>query len=289
MKGNIYLVEAVNQNAVPLPIKSFTYSEPLEAGKTTRQLHEAITIPAHPNALYHVMVTINTNERIYEAGRLANNLGNDVTDVTPQSANLAVSQEGWSVVDADDPNDPIHSGDTVIISYTIENDSDVDVWKGTDYWQDFFWISADDQWIRGRATYLGTNVVPHNLKIPAHGTTEVQFTATLPEGTSGDYNIWVHMDAHNDLGPTFFPKLCWEWFGNTFYQAGSYPPHTGSNERWKSYFSHWAYEDPSDNLTKRRSMWSIARRSGSSDGFRHRHSRYDSGRSTDRGFLYRRQ
>jgi len=52
----------------------------------------------------------------------------------------------------------------------------------------------------------------------------------------------------DELYRDFSAKVGEKKLNESFYLAGNYrTAHTRSNERWNSYFDHWAYEDPSDN------------------------------------------
>ena len=158
------------------------------------------------------------------------------TDIQSYPANL-------KVIDFDLPSEAF-SGEEFTFSYTVENIGDNPVWSGTRYWKDFIWLSADVTFIRERASYMGNTIYAPPEQIDPGEQYTVTHTMTLPEGTGGDYSIWVHLDAHNDLSPLFYPyqsrRLLTDW----------YPANTGDNAAWLSHFDRWAFEDPSDNLAR---------------------------------------
>ena len=49
----------------------------------------------------------------------------------------------------------LYSGEPTTIRYTVTNAGAYPVYSGTEYWRDFVWLSADPEFIRTRATYLG--------------------------------------------------------------------------------------------------------------------------------------
>ena len=163
----------------------------------------------------------------------SNNIRAVAQTVDPQLANLRVI--GSEIVSGD-----VYSGGQVTFRYTVRNDSDFPVWRGTEYWKDHIWISADESFETYRSTFLGTNVTSHAPYIGAHQEYTTEFTALLPEGLDGgDYNLWVHLDAHRNYSIYRPPIVNTSWL----------PKDRGSNESIKKYFKAWAYEDPSDNVT----------------------------------------
>ncbi|MEL6104395.1 MAG: CARDB domain-containing protein, partial [Planctomycetota bacterium] len=167
----------------------------------------------------------------------------ETNNVTAIETHIVANAANLQVVSFDLPQDR-RSGEEVTIRYTIENVGDHSIWGGTRYWRDFIWLSADDTFIRNRASYLGSAVhVPEGVIAPGDQYT-MEFTATLPEGASGDYSLWVHLDSHNDQSPFLFPfqarVLTENWF----------PADEGSNAAWLAHFDRWAFEDPSDNLAR---------------------------------------
>ncbi|MEM9827396.1 MAG: CARDB domain-containing protein, partial [Planctomycetota bacterium] len=165
-----------------------------------------------------------------------NNSAAVVTNITPVPANL-------KVVSVDFPDDA-KSGEEFTFSYTVENIGAHPVWEGTRYWKDFIWLSPDTQFIRNRASYLGSPITAMQSPLQPGQQYTVTYTTTLPEGTGGDYSLWIHLDAHNDKSPLLFPYqarlLLEDW----------YPAAIGTNDIWLDHFDRWAYEDPSDNLSR---------------------------------------
>ena len=165
-----------------------------------------------------------------------NNATAVATEIVANAANL-------KVVSFDIPQDK-KSGESVTFSYTVENIGDHPVWSGTRYWKDFIWLSADEEFIRERASYLGASIYAPSEVIDPGEQYTVTFSTTIPEGTGGDYSLWVHLDAHNDLSPLFYPYrsrlLLQDW----------YPADEGTNDSWLAHFDRWAFEDPSDNLAR---------------------------------------
>src|SRR5262249_32721361 len=117
--------------------------------------------------------------------------------ITPVPADLKVTS-----IEVPAQND---SGEPTTIRYTVTNVGTHPVWAGTPYWRDFIWLSADDTFIRERASFLGeTAHVPTGPLNPG-ASYQVTFETTLPQGTDGTYYVYIHLDAHNDLSPLLFP------------------------------------------------------------------------------------
>ncbi|MEX2214849.1 MAG: Ig-like domain-containing protein [Phycisphaeraceae bacterium] len=156
------------------------------------------------------------------------------TNVTPILADLVITNVEVS------PD--LQSGESVTIRYTVTNQGANALWTGSEYWQDFIWIGRGEEFDRIRASFLGTHVqaAPDSL---APGESYVaEFTAKLPQGLDGDYHIFIHLDAHNDLSPLFFPLT------SRIVNEDWFPGDQGSNETLLNDFRRWAYEDPSNNL-----------------------------------------
>ena len=164
-------------------------------------------------------------------------------NVTALPTNIVANAANLQVVSFDLPTDS-RSGEEVTIRYTVENIGEHPVWSGTRYWRDFIWLSPDETFIRNRASYLGSTVyVPDQVIAPGDQYT-VDFTTRLPEGTNGDYWLWVHLDAHNDQSPFLFP------FQARVHVDQWFPADEGDNNAWRNHFERWAFEDPRDNLAR---------------------------------------
>ncbi len=176
------------------------------------------------------------------------------TVVTPVPANLKITN-----VSIPDVN---YSGESMTIQYTVINIGSYPVWPGTDSWTDFLWLTADPTFIRSRASYLGQVATPRTGPLNPGDGYVATITVKLPEGTSGHNYLWIDLDAHNDLTPLFFPNESRQeltgWYpgappndtdplGELVSQG---PVDSGDNESLVGFFSHWAYEDPTDNRTR---------------------------------------
>ena len=165
-----------------------------------------------------------------------NNATAVATSIVPAVANLTVTN-------IDLPS-MIDSGEPLTINYTVTNTGSHAVWPGTKFWRDFIWLSADPAFIRDRASFLGEAVHVHDELLDPGQSYNVSFEATLPEGTNGDYFVYINLDAHNNLSPIFQPfqarQLLTDW----------YPASSGRNDVWLEHFGRWAFEDPSDNLAQ---------------------------------------
>ncbi|KKK55459.1 hypothetical protein LCGC14_3074340, partial [marine sediment metagenome] len=202
---------------------------------------ESITVTLSPSAVgsYVVVITDYTSgsgSAVVAEIREDNNLRAVATDVTPVPTDLVVTD-----VVIEPTN---YSGETTKIRYTVTNQGSEPVWDGTQYWTDFIWLSADPTFIQSRATYLGQMVHDNSDPLgPGEGRI-VEFTGTLPEGIGGEYFIYIHLDAHNDLDPTMFPLQ------SRSLRTGWWPADSGSNAQWLGTFSRWADENPHNNLSR---------------------------------------
>uniref|UniRef100_UPI003567E7F3 CARDB domain-containing protein n=1 Tax=Stieleria sp. TaxID=2795976 RepID=UPI003567E7F3 len=167
----------------------------------------------------------------------------ETNNVTAVATTIHAAAANLKVVEFDLPTDA-KSGEEVTFRYTVENIGEHPVWSGTTYWKDFLWLTPDTTFIRERASYLGASIHAPAETIDPGDRYTVSFTTTLPEGTGGDYSLWVHLNANNDRSPLLFPYqsrlLLTDWFSAI----------EGDNDVWRSHFGHWAYEDPGDNLAR---------------------------------------
>ncbi len=228
---------------------------PLAAGASYT---DSMTIPLSPSAagLYIAVITddeVPTSSGIQLPGFFGSQTQqekfnpvtefNETNNTTAVAATVTAHPANLKVVSFDIPQTN-YSGEDVTFSYTVRNIGTAPVWSGTNFWRDFIWLSADSTFIRDRASYLGSTVYSPSEVIDPGEQYTISFTTKLPEGTGGQYSLWVHLDAHNDLSPFFYPYqarlLIKEWF----------PANTGRNAEWLSHFDHWAFEDPSDNLAR---------------------------------------
>jgi YD repeat-containing protein len=163
-----------------------------------------------------------------------NNLLATSTQVTPAPADLQITDIQLPATS--------DSGEPIQIQYTVTNVGDHALWAGTEYWKDFLWISADAEFIRERASYLGEAVYAPTDPIAPGDSYNVTFETVLPTGLDGQYYVHIHLDAHNDITPLYFPMQA------RILRQGWWPAHTGSNADLLEQFRRWAYEDPSNNL-----------------------------------------
>ena len=140
------------------------------------------------------------------------------------------------------------SGEPTTIQYTITNMGDFPVWSGTQHWTDFIWLSADPTFIRRRASYLGQEIVPHDVQLQPGDSIDVEFDFVLPQGTGhpddpdSDYYIYIHLNANNELPCGAYPYQC------RLVRYDGWPADRGNNDDWVSWFGRWAHEDPSNNI-----------------------------------------
>jgi hypothetical protein len=138
-----------------------------------------------------------------------------------------------------------YSGEAVTIGYTVTNQSQNPVWPGTQYLADFIWLSADPTFIRTRASYLGAATHGFDRPLLPGESYEVSFETTLPAGTDGDYYLHIHMNAQNDFPPGLHPFIARQVL------TDAWPYNSGRNDEQLDFFSHWAFEDPHNNLVTR--------------------------------------
>ncbi len=172
----------------------------------------------------------NVVEEVFED----NNATAVAATVTPQLADLVVTDVQFEPT--------ILSGEPTVIRYTVENQGTAPVWTGTEFWRDFNWIGVDDTQIRLRSSFIGTHVQPAPASLAPGESYEVVFNTTIPRGLDGDYNLYINLNAHNDLPCLFFPIDC------RLLETDWFPADTGSNDAHLSTFRRWAFEDPNNNL-----------------------------------------
>ena len=154
------------------------------------------------------------------------------TSVTPVPADLVVTNVSIPTVN--------YSGESMTFSYTVENEGSNPVWEGTQYWTDFIWVSPEPTFNRYDASFLGQTT--HAQTTPSRpARANRQLHSDLPPGTSGQYYLYIDLDAHNDLPPALYT-----------YQARLettdwWPADTGDNSYWLGEFTEWAFENPDNN------------------------------------------
>ena len=223
-----------------LMLAEVTRDGPLE---TNAEYAETVDVLLSPSARGQFIVVV-SDDQLPEASEThqsvkeldeANNQGLTAVDITPLDVDLVVSDVQF------EPS--VLSGETTTVRYTLTNVGTDTTWDGGQYHIDFIWLSADPQFIRLRSSYLGANVVALPQPLGPGESYEVTYEATMPPGTDGDYYLHIHMDAHNDLSPLFFPTLA------RIVRTGWWPAETGRNDDWLDEFRRWAYEDPTNNLS----------------------------------------
>ena len=172
----------------------------------------------------------NVVEEVFED----NNATAAAADVTPVLADLVVTSVTFEPI--------LRSGEPTRIRYTVQNQGADALWAGSQFWRDFLWIGQDAEFIRLRASYIGEHTQAAPASLAPGESYEVVFDTVLPQGLDGDYNLFIHLDAHNDLSCLFSPLECrlllTDWF----------PGDTGDNTSRLAEFRRWAFEDPTNNL-----------------------------------------
>ncbi len=134
------------------------------------------------------------------------------------------------------------SGESTLVRYTVTNTGALPVWSGTEYWRDFLWISADKSFIRRRASYMGEVSYQYARLLNPGDSYEIVTRITLPQGTSGDYYLHIHLNANNDLSPNVYK------YESRILRTDLWPGDKGVNQDWVEFYQRWAYEDPNNNL-----------------------------------------
>ena len=163
----------------------------------------------------------------------ANNLLAQSTSVTPVPADLVVTNVSIPTVN--------YSGESMAFGYTVENEGPNPVWEGTQYWTDFIWLCPEPTFNRYDASFLGQTTHAQTTPLEPGQSYTVNYNVTLPPGTSGQYYLYIDLDAHNDLPPALYT-----------YQARLettdwWPADTGDNSYWLGEFTEWAFENPDNN------------------------------------------
>jgi subtilase family serine protease len=221
-------------------LEDFVHSQALEGDAVFTRNEVTLLLSPSAQGTFLVVTTDPTSGQPGDVGRIKeiderNNTARTPVLVRPVPANLVVSKVY--------PIENAISGEVVTLRYDVKNVGENPVWSGTRYWKDFLWLSADPVFDRNRSTYLGEVVHAPDKAIQPNETYTVEFQARMPKGADGQYYLHIHLDAHNDLDPTWYPydsrRLITNWW----------PADSGSNAGWVDEFRRWAYEDPRDNLT----------------------------------------
>ena len=231
---HIYLSETPNPldpDARSILLSAVPHIEPLIFGEGyTRELEVLLS----PSATGRYLVVIADGQRQLKEASDSNNAADNAIDVKPVPADLKVTNVTFE-------SDTI-SGESTLIRYTVTNIGTHPVWTGTKSWRDFLWVSADAEFIRERASYMGEVTFRYDRTLNPGDSYEMVAQITLPRGTQGQYYLHIHLDAHNDIDPSDSPyqsrRLKTEWW----------PADKGSNEGFLDEFSRWAFEDPNNNL-----------------------------------------
>ena len=134
-----------------------------------------------------------------------------------------------------------YSGESMTFSYTVENEGPNPVWEGTRLLDRLHLglSRADFQPIRCVVPGADDARPDH----AARGRPELyrQLHGHASPGTSGQYYLYIDLDAHNDLPPglyTYQARLeTTDWW----------PADTGDNSYWLGEFTEWAFENPYNN------------------------------------------
>jgi subtilase family serine protease len=230
---HVYILDWQVVHTQPLgPGESYTESRTYQLSPSAEGSYVSVTTDASVTwALSPHWVVRETNED--------NNRRVAASDVEPVPADLLVTDIAAQQVN--------YSGEQTTLTYTVTNAGQWPVWSGTKYWKDHIWISADLEFDDNRATYLGTILHSNEQPLGLGESYQVQFEATLPTGLSGNYYLYVHVDAHsadgylpvlNALGTGWWlSDIAWDGWRNNRILA-------------EKRFDRWACEDPTNNLTR---------------------------------------
>ncbi len=230
--------DPLNQNAITMTLGSVTHNTVLNVDAS---YNASLTVELSPSAVGHYIVVytdapqpnITTPYNVVEEVSETNNLKAVSSIVTPVPADLVITNVSIPTVN--------YSGEKMTFTYTVENQGPDPVWGGTAYWTDFIWVSPEPTFNRFDASFLGQTTHAQTTPLEPGQSYTINYTVTLPPGTSGPYYLYIDLDAHNDLPPNIY-----------IYQARLemtdwWPADTGDNSYWLSQFNHWAFEDPNNN------------------------------------------
>ncbi|MEZ6062667.1 MAG: CARDB domain-containing protein [Planctomycetaceae bacterium] len=159
----------------------------LAAGEQYTQT-ATLNIPNGLSGPYYVFVAADSNQRIYERGAEANNVGQDPLAMEVSLTPPADLVAGLLTL----PSDAV-PGKDVTVSYTVENQG-TNAANGT--WTDSLYISADDHW-DVTDPLLGRVVVTANVTSGNSYTRDL--TAPLPGVVPGDYHVIIRSDILNNI------------------------------------------------------------------------------------------
>ena len=227
----------LDKNAITMTLGSVAHTAVLNPNGT---YNASLAVELSPSAVgqYFVVYTdapqpsVMTPYNVVDESNENNNLLSFATDVTPVPADLVVTNVSIPTGN--------YSGESMTFSYTVENEGPNPVWEGTNYWTDFIWISPEPTFNRLDASFLGQTTHAETTPLQPGQSYTVDYTVTLPPGTSGQYYLYIDLDAHNDLPPIYTYQARLE-------TTDWWPADTGDNSYWLSEFSEWAFENPNNN------------------------------------------
>ncbi|MFW5833807.1 MAG: CARDB domain-containing protein, partial [Pseudomonadota bacterium] len=163
-------------------------------------------------------------KQVYEGGLTDNNALGAASTVTPNQADLVVSNVSAT------PS--VFSGETITVSWTVTNEGSDAVWSGTRGWNDWVVISPHDTFAAGGYSALG--YLPQLIPTPpAPGesyTASAEFR--VPEGVEGDFYLYVAVD----------PAV-----GSRPFRLGFDPPGAAAFPGWPDAFGFRAWETVKTN------------------------------------------
>ncbi|MFP4283565.1 MAG: CARDB domain-containing protein, partial [Opitutales bacterium] len=163
-------------------------------------------------------------KQVYEGGLTDNNALGAASTVTPNQADLVVSNVSAT------PS--VFSGETITVSWTVTNEGSDAVWSGTRGWNDWVVISPHDTFAAGGYSALGylPQLIPTPLAPGESYTASAEFR--VPEGVEGDFYLYVAID----------PAV-----GSRPFRLGFDPPGAAAFPGWPDAFGFRAWETVKTN------------------------------------------
>nr|WP_013334799.1 CARDB domain-containing protein [Gloeothece verrucosa]ADN18050.1 YD repeat protein [Gloeothece verrucosa PCC 7822] len=184
----IFLTQVGQPDANPIPLATFSYNSPLQAGKFYQRL-EQITLPSTLNGSYQILVKTNNSNSLYEGGATANNSTLDDSTITisqPPRPDLQVSSITAPAT--------VNAGGTLDLSFTVINQGTA---ATTSKWFDKIYLSTDLK-IDSGDLLLG-NLINQSALNPGESYQGSLTSAIIPKRFRGQVFLIVAADADSTI------------------------------------------------------------------------------------------
>jgi autotransporter-associated beta strand protein len=150
---------------------------------------KTVTLPERISGTYHLFVTTDVDNKVYEANEVNNSLAVALPVALSPSADLSMG--GLAVTGV--PS----SGQPITVDWTVTNVGPVATRPDETSWTDAVYLSVDGIWDPQSDTKLDSFV--HNGSLAAGASYSQSRDITLPVGLSGNYTLFVVTDTQDTV------------------------------------------------------------------------------------------